>query len=121
MSALPFERVQQASPFSYVGIGVLGPLQVVSRRTRGGHAASKHWAVLLTCLTIRAVHIDVIEDLSSSAFTHVLRRFNSIRGKVKVYRSDKGTNFVGAIDNIQATAINVEELLAKIWVILGIQ
>lgn len=109
MSDLPLDRIQQASPFSYVGVDVFGPWQIVSRRTRGGQASSKRWAVLFTCLTIRAVHIEIIEDLSSSAFINALRRFTSIRGKVKVYRSDCGTNFVGAIHNIQAEAINVED------------
>ena len=109
MSDLPFERVVQASPFSYVGVDVFGPWQIVSRRTRGGQALSKRWAVLFTCLTIRAVHIEVLEDLSSSAFTNALRRFVSIRGKVMVYRSDRGTNFIGAVDNIHASAINVED------------
>ncbi|XP_052809448.1 uncharacterized protein LOC128237911 [Mya arenaria] len=109
MSDLPIDRLEQASPFSHVGVDVFGPWEIVTRRTRGGQAASKRWAVLFTCLTIRAVHIEVIEDMSSSAFTNALRRFVSVRGKVKVFRSDRGTNFVGAIDNIQADAINVED------------
>ena len=113
MSDLPVERVQQSSPFSHVGVDTFGPWQVVSRRTRGGQAASKRWAVIFTCLTIRAVHIEVLEDLSSSAFTNALRRFVSVRGKVSVYRSDRGTNFVGAIENVQATAINVEDPVVK--------
>jgi len=113
MSDLPEDRVEEASPFSYVGVDVFGPWEVVARRTRGGHAASKRWAVLFTCLVLRAVHIEVLEDLSSSAFTNALRRFVSVRGKVKMYRSDRGTNFVGAIDNIQVTAINVEDESVK--------
>lgn len=59
MSDLPLDRIQQASPFSYVGVDVFGPWQIVSRRTRGGQASSKRWAVLFTCLTIRAVHIEI--------------------------------------------------------------
>ena len=109
MSDLPFDRVKQASPFSYVGVDMFGPWQIVTRRTRGGQAASKRWAVLFTCLTIRAVHIEVLEDMSSSAFTNALRRFISVRGKVVQYRSDRGTNFVGAVENIQAEVINVED------------
>lgn len=113
MSDLPLERVEQVSPFSYVGVDVFGPWQIVSRRTRGGNAASKRWAVLFTCLTIRAVHIEVIEDMSSSAFINALRRFVSVRGKVKLYRSDRGTNFVGAVDSIGVEAINVEDEITE--------
>ena len=65
-------------------------------------------AVLFTCLCIRAIHIEVIEELSSSAFINALRRFVAIRGKVKQFRSDRGTNFVGSTDDLQIDAINVE-------------
>ncbi|XP_060571866.1 uncharacterized protein LOC132730037 [Ruditapes philippinarum] len=109
MSELPIERVEQAPPFSYVGVDVFGPWEVVARRTRGGHAASKRWAVLFTCLTIRAVHIEVIAEMSSSAFINALRRFISLRGKVKQFRSDRGSNFVGATSLLNIEVINVED------------
>ena len=113
MSDLPKDRVEQSSPFSYVGVDVFGPWEVTCRRTRGGQASSKRWAVLFTCLAIRAVHIEIIEDMSSSAFINALRRFVSIRGKVKQFRSDRGTNFVGATDSIQVETINVEDEKTK--------
>ncbi|XP_045210756.2 uncharacterized protein LOC123562171 [Mercenaria mercenaria] len=109
MSDLPVDRVKQAAPFSYVGVDVFGPWSVVCRRTRGGQASSKRWAVLFTCLTIRAIHIEVIDEMSSSAFINALRRFISIRGKVKQFRSDRGTNFVGATDHLNIDAVNVED------------
>lgn len=109
MSDLPIDRVQQAAPFTYVGVDVFGHWSVVSRRTRGGQASSKRWAVLFTCLTIRAVHIEVIDEMSSSAFINALRRFISVRGAVKQFRSDRGTNFVGATDVLGIQAINVED------------
>ncbi len=47
MAALPAERLQVAPPFTYVGVDVFGPWEIVSRRTRGGVFNSKRWAVLL--------------------------------------------------------------------------
>lgn len=96
MADLPAERLQTDPPFSYVGLDVFGPWEVTTRRTRGGHANSKRWAVLFSCMSTRAVHIEVIETLSSSSFINALRRFFSIRGPAKQLRSDCGTNFVGA-------------------------
>ncbi|XP_053402806.1 uncharacterized protein LOC123550418 [Mercenaria mercenaria] len=109
MSNLPVDRVQQAAPFTYVGVDVFGPWSLVSRRTRGWQASSKRWAVLFTCLAIRAVHIEVIDEMSSSSFINALRRFVSLRGAVKQFRSDRGTNFVGATDFLGIEAINVED------------
>lgn len=96
MADLPAERLKTDPPFSYVGLDVFGPWEVTARRTKGGQANSKRWAVLFTCMCIRAVHIEVIESMSSSSFINALRRFFAIRGLAKQLRSDCGTNFVGA-------------------------
>ena len=68
MADLPKDRLDPSPPFSYVGVDTFGPWSVVFRRTRGGVANQKHWAILFTCLTTRAVHIEVIEELSTSSF-----------------------------------------------------
>eukprot|EP00079_Xenopus_tropicalis_P024746 XP_012817710.2 PREDICTED: uncharacterized protein LOC100485864 [Xenopus tropicalis] len=96
MADLPEDRVTPEPPFTSVGIDIFGPWSVVTRRTRGGSADNKRWAVLFTCLSTRAVHIELIETMSASSFINSLRRFFSIRGPAKLLRSDRGTNFVGA-------------------------
>lgn len=96
MADLPAERLQTDPPFSYVGLDVFGPWEVTARRTKGGQANSKRWAVLFTCMSTRAVHIEVIETMSSSSFINALRRFFAIRGPAKQLRSDCGSNFIGA-------------------------
>ncbi|KAM4049370.1 uncharacterized protein ACNLHF_008390 [Anomaloglossus baeobatrachus] len=101
MANLPTDRLSTDQPFSYVGVDVFGPWSVITRRTRGGAASSKRWAVLFTCLSIRAVHIEVIESMDSSCFINALRRFFSIRGPAKQFRSDCGTNFTGACKELQ--------------------
>ncbi|XP_071368507.1 uncharacterized protein [Centroberyx affinis] len=96
MSDLPVDRLTQAPPFRHVGLDVFGPWDVCARRTRGGLSEAKRWAVMFTCLVTRAVHIEVVESLSTSSFINALRRFTAIRGSAKLFRSDRGTNFVGA-------------------------
>ena len=113
MADLPVDRLKLGAPFSSVGIDVFGPWTITVRKTRGGHANSKRWAVLFTCLTSRAVHIEVIEEMSSSSFINALRRFIAIRGKVQILRSDRGTNFIGATDDLEIDAINVEDEKVK--------
>ncbi|KAL3967947.1 NLR family CARD domain-containing protein 3 [Sarotherodon galilaeus] len=96
MADLPSDRVSTEPPFTFVGLDVFGSWSVVTRRTRGGQANSRRWAVLFTCLSTRAVHIELIESMDTSSFINALRRFFSLRGPVKQIRSDCGTNFVGA-------------------------
>lgn len=61
------DRLNVAPPFTYVGLDVFGPWNVVSRRTRAGSAESKRWAVMFTCLCTRAVHLEILESMSSSS------------------------------------------------------
>ena len=69
MSDLPPDRITpHSAPFTFVGIDMFGPWSVVTRRTRGGQAHNKRLALLFTCLCTRAVHIEIVEDMSSSSF-----------------------------------------------------
>lgn len=104
MSDLPSERLQQEPPFTYVGLDVFGPWEVCTRRTRGGSANSKRWAILFTCMSTRAVHIELIEALSASSCVNALRRFFAVRGPAKQLRSDRGTNFIGASKDLRFAA-----------------
>lgn len=110
MSNLPEDRlIPGQPPFSNVGVDIFGPWNIITRRTRGGAANSKRWAALFTCLVTRAVHIEVIEEMTSSSFINALRRFIAIRGPVHVFRSDRGTNFIGAAKELKVNVINVED------------
>ena len=108
MSDLPEDRLTPSPPFSNVGVDTFGPWQIVTRRTRGGQAHGKRWAIMFSCLTSRAVHIEVIEDMTSSSFINALRRFTAIRGHVKECRSERGTNFIGSTDHLGVDVINIE-------------
>ncbi len=93
MADLPSERLKVCPPFTYVGLDVFGPWSVTSRRTRGGQAESKRWAIMFCCMSSRAVHVEIIESMDTSSCINALRRFF---GPAKQLRSDCGTNFIGA-------------------------
>ncbi len=91
-----FQVSSDVRSFTHVGLDVFGPWSITSRRTRGGSADSKRWVVIFSCLSTRAVHLEVIESMSTSSFINALRRFLAVCGPVKHFRSDRGTNFIGA-------------------------
>ena len=51
---------------------------------------------LYTCLSSRAIHIEVVHSLSTDSFILSLRRFIGRRGIARMIRSDSGANFVAA-------------------------
>lgn len=109
MADLPPDRLSTEPPFTYVGLDVFGPWSITTRRTRGGQANSKRWAVLFTCMSTRAVHIELIEAMDTSSFINALRRFFALRGPAKQIRSDCGTNFTGACKELHLLLIDPEE------------
>lgn len=44
----------------------------------------------------RAIHIELVDDLSTDAFINALRCFIAIRGPIRQFHSDQGTNYIGA-------------------------
>lgn len=117
MANLSADRLSTEPLFTNVGLNVFGPWSVLARYTRGGHSNNKRWAVVFTCLSIRAVHFEVIESLDTSSFVNVLRRFISIRGPVKHMRSDRGTNFIRASKELKVPSnidsVHVERYLSE--------
>ena len=96
----PLEQ-QMADPFTNVGFDVFGPWEIHTRKTRGGAAKSKRWGLVFTCLTSRAIHIELLESMDASAFICALRRFFAQRGQAALLRCDQGTNFVGGKSELE--------------------
>ncbi|XP_055603799.1 uncharacterized protein LOC129752034 [Uranotaenia lowii] len=92
MSDLPVSRVSAFTrPFSYVGVDYFGPLNVTVKRS-----TEKRWGVLITCLTVRAIHIEIAHSLSAQSCIMALRNFMGRRGIPIQIVSDRGTNMIGA-------------------------
>ena len=51
---------------------------------------------MFTCLTTRAIHLEVAHSLDTDSFIQALQRFIARRGEPAEIRSDNGSNFVGA-------------------------
>ncbi|XP_055615129.1 uncharacterized protein LOC129761435 [Toxorhynchites rutilus septentrionalis] len=92
MSVLPPMRLKPfCRPFSYIGIDYFGPMYaVVGRRTE------KRWGVLITCLTVRVIHLEVAHSLTTDSCILAIRNFIARRGVPLEIISDRGTNFIGA-------------------------
>ena len=91
MANLPQERVNSSEPFSHTGMDVFGPFMIKRARS-----LIKRYGLLFTCLCSRAVHVELLDDLTTDSFLNSLRCFLALRGAVKSLHCDQGTNFVGA-------------------------
>lgn len=101
MADLPSSRVQPWRPFDRVGIDFAGPLQMRETRLRKSRNFKIYIAVFI-CFSIKAVHLEVVTDLSTDAFLAAFDRFVARRGLPSDIFSDCGTNFVGADKQLRA-------------------
>jgi hypothetical protein len=88
--------MSEAAPFTYCGTDLFGPFLI-----KEGRSMKKRWGVIFTCLSMRAVHVEVCHSLSTDSFLNAYRRFVCRHGPVRLLRCDRGTNFVGAHSELQ--------------------
>ena len=102
MPPLPTKRVSQSSPFSHSGIDYFGPLFVKSR-----YQTKTVWVCLYTCLVTRAVHLELMPDMSTEQFLLGFRRFLARHGTPKEIISDNASQFKLASDVINKLWRNI--------------
>ncbi len=110
MAQLPETRVTRANPFQHTGVDYFGPITI---KTTAEHR--KVWVALFSCFVTRAVHLEVVSDLTTEQFLNALRRFIARRGKPETLLSDNATQFKLADKTIQeawTTAIRSEEIMS---------
>jgi len=100
MGQLPEARVNVARPFTKVGVDYCGPI-FMRDRVRRNSKQYKAYVAIFVCMATKAIHIELVEDMTTQAFIGSLRRLISRRGIPSEIYSDNGRNFVGAEREIQ--------------------
>ena len=99
MADLPPARLKVYDPpFSHVGVDYFGLFLTKMKRSE-----VKRYECLFTCMTTRAIHLKMAQDLTMSFFINALRRFVARRGPIKHVYSNNGTNLVGDAHLLRAS------------------
>lgn len=94
MGDLPVSRVNMTYPFIKTGMDYAGPIYLKQRQRKAPKI--KAYIAIFVCMATKAIHIELVSDMTSDSFIAALQRFVSRRGNVAELFSDNGTNFVGA-------------------------
>ena len=109
MADLPRDRVTPSPPFTHCAVDYFGPFYV-----KEGRKELKRYGVLFTCLTSRAIHLEVAYNLETDSYINALRRFVCRRGPVRQMRSDQDTNLVGAKRELKDALLEMDKEKVRI-------
>ncbi|GFV36985.1 integrase catalytic domain-containing protein [Trichonephila clavipes] len=123
MADLPKDRVIKNYPFNVSGVDFCVPFYIKYKGQRKG-VYNKIYVCIFICFVSKAVHLDIVTDLTSNAFIATLKRFIFRRGKCAKLYSDNATNFVGANIELKKKMFNLvckpDEALASYMASEGI-
>ena len=91
-------------PFSHCGVDLIGLVLI-----KQGRKQIKRWIVLFTCLTIRCIHLEIVEDCETDSFINAVRRFVNRRGSPSHVYSDNGSNFIGASNELKEFVLALDQ------------
>ncbi|XP_014207285.1 uncharacterized protein LOC106638550 [Copidosoma floridanum] len=95
MAPLPASRVTPSRAFGRTGVDYAGPFSVLASKGRGIRTTKGYIAVFV-CMTTKALHLELVGDLSTAAFLGALARFTVRRGRPSELWSDNATCFCRA-------------------------
>lgn len=101
MGDLPDKRVQcPPRPFFTIGIDFCGPFTMIEGFRRSTRQFKVYVSVFV-CFATKAIHLELVLDLTTEAFLNAFKRFIARRGRPADVYSDNGLNFVGADRELQ--------------------
>ena len=105
MADLPQEMLPKDNQFVFetTGLDFIGPFPVKNN----GKLFSRY-VLLFTCLAVRAVRLEVSNDLSTDSTINCKRRFVSRRKKPNKFISDCGKSFVGSNNSLQSSIADLK-------------
>lgn len=82
--------VKPFPPFTFCDMDCFGPFIV-----KQGCKELKRYGLLINCMYSQAIHIGMLDDMSTDAFINSLCCFIAIRGAVQQIQTNQGSNFIG--------------------------
>lgn len=118
MSDLPTARVTPSKPFHTVGVDYAGPYLIKDSKLRN-RKYIKCYICIFVCFSSKAVHIELVSDLTAEGFLNALKRFISRRGLCRHIYSDNASYFTKADKELQSYFKFCQEDIVQNYVALN--
>lgn len=105
---LPKLRIEEAPPFSVTGVDFTGALFYRTNTTQ-----NKAYICLFTCAITRAVHLEVVTNMTTESFIAAFRRFAARRSLPSHIISDNGSTFLAASTEVQRVCNGARDFMVS--------
>ena len=112
MAPLPQDRLSVEEPFSIVGVDYTGELKI--KMTYHSTKIVPAYLAIFTCLTTRAVHLEVVLSNGTQDFIMAFKRMESTKGLPKKVYSDNALQFKRANKEIVETVLKNNEKIVNL-------
>ena len=106
MAPLPGQLTVPCSPWTNVGLDLMGPFTVrkmgAGKTTRGNQGTFKCWGLVILCLNTKAVRLYVVCGYSTAEFMLSYEQFTSDHGFPAYVHSDRGSQLVSAAKEVDS-------------------
>jgi len=105
MGNLPKLRITPHRAFINSGLDYAGLFPIKLSRNKTGKA----YLCIFVSFSTKATHLELVSDLTITAFLNALKRFMARRGRCANLFSDNDTNFIGASNELQVLSRMIHE------------
>lgn len=99
MREVPISRVTPTRLFNTSGEDYSGPFMMKTHLVR--RIQPVMYFCLFTCFATKAIHLEVVSDFTSEAYTAAITHFISHRGLVRHLHSDCGTKYISCATGLK--------------------
>ena len=96
---LPEFRVTESRPFSKTSVDFAGPIYIKTGKSQ----MKKVYLCLYTCAETRALHLELVDDLTANCFIQYFGRFSERRGRSQLIMSDNAKTLQSCFQTDQET------------------
>ena len=104
MTNLPKHRVNFVQPFKHTGVDFTGHLWIKNENDEN----VKMYLLIFTCLNVRAIHIELVPDMSTHSFVLAFLRFVNLYGIPTFLYSDNAKTFIAGSQALQQALVSDE-------------
>ena len=113
MSPLPVDRIENPATFKYCACDMFGPMQI--KANGEGKKVTKAYGCVFSCFHSRAIHLELVPDLTTEAFLMALRRFSSRMGMPTKLYSDQAKTFMKAAKELKGLyALDINQIQQRL-------